>query len=195
MVLRSVLELVVGGVPLPHGLPNGDWYYRHAVRSEGPGPLDYQVVFDFLTYERAHGRTVSVVANPPLAAWDQWQPPMVRAHPGLHSKQCCSHVYEQGCGGRLVCHGTAAETAVRILLHGALLPRTKSTGRSGADLARAGTWGDPADYFEHVMFANGSCTAPEAVARSHQLNRDLVPTDLAPGFRPPFASSSTGRSW
>ncbi len=34
------------------------------------------------------------------------------------------------------------------------------------------------------MFANGSCTAPEAVAHSHRLQRDLIPTDLAPGYPP-----------
>ena len=181
---RSILELVVGGVPLPHGLANGDWHYRHAVRPEGAGPVDYQVVFDFLAYEEAHGRTVSVVADPSLAGWEEWIPPEVRPHPGIYPKQCCSHVYPQGCTGRLVCHGTAAKTAARILQHGALVPGTTASGRSAEELARAGTWGDPADYFEHVMFANGSCTAPEAVAHSHQLRRDLVPTDLVPGYPP-----------
>ncbi len=181
---RSVLELGAGGLPWPHGLSNGDWYYRHAVRPEGPSPVDYQAVVDFLGYERAHGRMVTVVADPPLAGWDQWRPPLARPHPGLYPKQCCSDVYGEGCGGRLVCHGTTAETAGRILRHGALVPATERTGRSGVELARGRTWGEPADYFEYVMFANGSCTAPEAVAYSHQLKRDLVPTDLTPGYPP-----------
>lgn len=183
-VQRSVLGLRAGGLPLPHGLPNGDWYYRHAVRREGPSPVDYQVVFDFLTYEKAHGRIVAVVADPPLTGWDQWKAPLVRPHPGLYPKQCCSHVYAEGCGGRLVCHGTSAATAARILGRGALVPATERTGRSGVELTRGGTRGEPADYFDYVMFTNGNCTAPEAVAYSHELKRDLVPSDLSPGYPP-----------
>ena len=52
------------------------------------------------------------------------------------------------------------------------------------ELVRGRTWGEPADYFEYVMFANGNCTAPEAVAYGHELKRDLVPTDLSPGYPP-----------
>ena len=35
------------------------------------------------------------------------------------------------------------------------------------------------------MLANGRCTAPEAVAFSRVVGRDLVPADLVAGYRPP----------
>jgi hypothetical protein len=34
------------------------------------------------------------------------------------------------------------------------------------------------------MLANGRCTAPEAVACSRALGRDLIPADLRPGYPP-----------
>jgi hypothetical protein len=65
-----------------------------------------------------------------------------------------------------------------------LRPATAVTGRTARDLAAASTWGDPADYFEHVMLANGRCTAPEAVAYSRVLGHDLTPSGLRPGYPP-----------
>jgi hypothetical protein len=44
--------------------------------------------------------------------------------------------------------------------------------------------GRAADYFEYVMLANGRCQAPEAVALSRSLGRDLVPSDLRSGYPP-----------
>jgi hypothetical protein len=181
---RSVLELRVGGLPLPHGGPDGAWRYRHAVRPDGPTPLDYQAVADFLAYEAAHGRHVDVVADPALSGWGTWRAPEVRPLPGAFPTQCCTHVYPGGCTAGLVCHGAPAAAAARILADGMLRPATAVTGRTARDLAAASTWGDPADYYEHVMLANGRCTAPEAVACSRVLGRDLIPADLRPGYPP-----------
>jgi hypothetical protein len=138
---RSVLELRVGGLPFPHGGPDGEWRYRHAVRPDGVTPLDRQAVADFLAYETWHGRPVDVVADPDLSGCSAWRAPEVRPDPGSFPVQCCTHVYPGGCG-------------------------------------------EPADYFEHVMRANGRCTAPEAVAYSRVLGRDLTPADLTPGYPP-----------
>jgi hypothetical protein len=181
---RSVLELRVGGLPFPHGGQDGEWRYRHAVRPDGPTPLDRQAITDFLAYETSHGRHVEVIADPALSGWAGWQAPRVRPDPGAFPTQCCTHVYPGGCAAALVCHGAPAETAARILADGALRPATAVTGRSARDLAAASTWGEPADYFEHVMLASGRCTAPEAVARSRALGRDLTPSDLRPGYPP-----------
>jgi hypothetical protein len=181
---RSVLELRRGGVPFPHGGLAGEWRYRHAVRPEGPTPLDSQAVADFHAYERAHGRAVEVVVDPDLGEWRDWPRAGRRVAPAEWPSQCCTHAYPDGCASPLVVHGTTAAAARSVLSARAIRPATEVTGRSGADLAPASTWGEPADYFEHVMLANGRCTAPEAVARSRALGRDLVPTDLAPGYPP-----------
>jgi hypothetical protein len=184
IVNRSVLELRVGGLPFPHGGQGGEWRYRHAVRPDGVTPLDKQAVSDFLDYERSHGRRTDVVADPALSGWEGWQAAAARPDPGAFPVQCCTHVYPGGCAADLVCHGAPATAAARILAGGALRPATAVTGRSARDLATASTWGEPADYFEHVMLANGRCTAPEAVACSRVLGRDLAPLDLSPGYPP-----------
>ena len=181
---RSVLELRAGGLPFPHGGLDGEWRYRHAVRPDGPTPLDHQAVADFLAYEAAHGRHVEVIADSALSGWEAWRSPATRPDLGAFSTQCCTHVYPEGCTAGLVCHGAPAGTAARILADGALRPATAVTGRRARDLADASTWGEPADYFEHVMLASGRCTAPEAVAWSRALRRDLTPSDLVPGYPP-----------
>lgn len=180
---RSVLELAVGGLPFPHGA-NGVWRYRHAVRPEGATPLDHQAVTDFLAYERAHGRTATVVADRVLSEWEAWPRAAARPRPGDFATQCCTHVYPDGCGVGLVCHGTPATVAPRVLAQGVLCSAVAATGRDRDDLAAKSTWGEPADYFEYVMLANGRCTAPEAVALSRVVGRDVVPSDLGAGYRP-----------
>ena len=170
----TVLELAVGGVPFPHAASDGTWRHRRAVRPAGPTVLDHQAVADFLAYERAHGRDVEVRAAPGLGDWRTWPLPAERARPDAAPTQCCTPDLPDGCGTDLVCHGTPAATAAVILTDGRLRPpRTRTS-----------TWGEPEDWFDHVMFANGRCTAPEAVAASRRTGRDLVPADLAPGYEP-----------
>ena len=149
------------------------------VRQTGSGPLA-----DFLAYERAHGRSVRVSADPAVSDWRSWQPPVERPAPGAFPIQCCTDVYSEGCSAELVCHGTTAAVAAQALAEGRLRSAVSATGRSPHALAAAGTWGEPPDYFEHVMLANGRCTAPEAVAHSRRLGRDLVPFDLKAGYPP-----------
>lgn len=180
----SVLELRRGGTPFPHGGRTGEWRYQHAVRPDGPTPLDHQAVVDFLCYERAHLRDVVVIADDDLADWPDWQAPGARPSPASWPSQCCSYAYTDGCGADLVCHGAPLRGALGIAETGMLLPATTLTGSSSTHLAAGSSWGEPADYFEHVMFANGRCTAPEAVAYSRLLGRDLVPSDLDPGYPP-----------
>ena len=180
----STLELAVGGLPYPHGREDGSWAYRHAVRPEGHSAIDAQSVADFIAYETAHGREVSVTADPELADWETWSPPSERVAPGAFAIQCCTHAYPEGCGSSLVCHGAPSSVASRILEDGVLLSASQATGRDGSALAAESTWGEPADYFDHVMLANGRCTAPEAVALSRALKRDLEPLDLRPGYPP-----------
>lgn len=179
-----MLELRVGGLPFPHGGPDGEWRYRHAVWREGPTDLDRQAVADFLDYEEANGRTVAVIVDPALSDWREWGRPAVRPVPGSCPTQCCSHVYSEGCSALLMCHGAPVSALADILDQGVLRASTTLTGRTGQDLSGSSSWGEPPDYFDYVMLANGRCLAPEAVALSRLVGRDLVPADLSPGYPP-----------
>jgi hypothetical protein len=127
---------------------------------------------------------VHVVADPGLAGWRTWPAVAQRPNPVDFLTQCCTHVYPGGCTARLVCHGTPPAAAAGVLEEGALRSAVAVTGTRAAELAAASTWGEPPDYFEHVMLANGRCTAPEAVAASRASGRDLVPADLKAGYVP-----------
>lgn len=182
--MRSTLELRIGGLPHPHGVAGG-WRYRHAVGPDGATDADRQAVADFMKYEEAQGRVVSVVTDTSLDSWDRWGVPRCRPEPGMWPTQCCTHVYPAGCGRvGLVCHGTPSAFLEQILLQGRLRSRQSLTGRSPEKLAAESSWGEPPDYFRYVMLANAACTAPEAVALSRVLGRDLVPSDLGPGYPP-----------
>ncbi|MHB1445034.1 MAG: hypothetical protein ACYCTI_03520 [Acidimicrobiales bacterium] len=173
--MRSTLELRVGGLPYPRGDGKG-WRYRHAIRPEGVSVLDHQAVADFMDYETVNGRVVTVIADPELDDWHSWGRPAVRPVPGSQPIQCCTHVYPDCCGSApLVCHGAPSGTVAAILAAGALRSSARLTGMRPEALAARSTWGEPPDYFCHVMFANPRCTAPEAVAHSRTLGRDLVP--------------------
>ena len=182
--MRSTLELRIGGLPYPHGEAGG-WRYRHALRPEGVSDADRQVVVDFVAYEAIHGRAVSVIADAALDSWKHWGSPASRPVPGSWPTPCCTHVYPAGCGQLgLLCHGTPVAALEAILKQGRLRSSESLTGRSPESLAANSTWGEPADYFRFVMLANAACTAPEAVALSRVLGRDLVPSDLHAGYPP-----------
>jgi hypothetical protein len=125
-----------------------------------------------------------VLADDRLSGWDTWRSPTDRPSPCAFPTQCCADAYPDGCGAPLVCHGAPAAVAGEILGRGALLAASAVTGRAGTQLAAQSTWGEPPDSFDHVMLANGRCRAPEAVACSRSLGRDLVPADLRPGYPP-----------
>lgn len=184
MRAKSLLRVTVGGLPEAHGTPTGEWHYRHAVRPEGVTPLDHEAVADFIGYEQSHGRDVSVVCDPELSDWADWPVPATRVSPHALATQCCSQVFPAGCGSQLVCHGTTAEAASRILAEGKLRCAVDATGRGAEELAATSPWGEPPDYFEHIMFADGRCLAPEAVAHSRRVGHDLVPADLVAGYPP-----------
>ncbi len=124
----SVLELAVGGLPLPHGGPDGEWRYRHAVRPDGPSPLDHQVVADFLSYERAHGRRVTVVADERLSP-EHVAAPIPAAEPRVFPNAVLHRHLRRRVRIAPCLSRRAGAVAVEILGRGALLAATAVTGR------------------------------------------------------------------
>jgi len=158
-VMRSTLELRVGGLPLPRGDGRG-WHYRHAIRPEGVTVLDRQAVTDFMEYETANGREVSVTADPELAEWPSWRCPVDRPVPGSQPIQCCTHVYPDGCGSPpLVCHGAPLEAVAAILAGGTLRSSVSLTGMTPEALAARVPGGN------RLTTSATSCSPPAGVPR------------------------------
>ena len=194
--LHSTLELAVGGVPLPRGEPDGSWRYRHAVRPEGPTSLDRQAVADFVAYETAHGRTVRVVADPALADWRSWKQPARRGYLPPRSQASAAPTSTSMDADPSSCVTARRRPSPRRswAMAGFVQP-PRSRVATAERCPRRAPGVSPPDYFDHVMFANGRCTAPEAVASSRVLGRDLVPADLDAATRPRCASTWRGRRW
>ena len=102
----------------------------------------------------------------------------------LERRRCCASYHSGGCDPTLVCHAAPLSVAQEIVVTGAILSRSVLTAAPPEAVARTSSWGEPADYFEYVMLANGNCVAPDAVAASRQSGRDLVPDDLRDGWHP-----------
>ena len=87
----------------------------------------------------------------------------------------CTACKQGGCMTKFLCHTSSAENAVRILTGGSLLSATKVFGKSGDDLVSdvRNAAGDPADYFEYIMFTWGNCFAGDNLVVERNLAKKL----------------------
>ena len=86
----------------------------------------------------------------------------------------------------LLCHGTDAETAAHIVRSGRILSARRAREESTEVLVSQprNAAGDPADYFDYVMFAAGNCPGPDKLV--YERTCGYVPSwdDFAAGFQP-----------
>ena len=192
----------------------GDTSLRHYkyTFSDYPHPdaRDLHDLNAYCLYELAQGRRVAIwvedeeVRRGVVASLDAFFAPGVRdvdgfiadamrsqrervlALPAVDKITRCRFCEARGCMTGLLCHGTDPETAARIIRSGRILSARRARGESTAVLVGEprNAAGDPADYFDYVMFAAGNCPGPDKLV--YERMRGHVPSwdDFAADFQP-----------
>ena len=103
--------------------------------------------------------------------------------------ECTACPYRRGCETAYVCHTTDVNAAESILRGGKLLSAVRARGCSAETLMRESrnAAGDPADYFDYIMFAWGNCQAGDRLVTERTLGRfptaEELEHALIPGVR------------
>ena len=151
---------------------SGLWCYIRPLADEAnPLSNELQRITDFVNYETAHNRTVTIWIGYPkleniIIQAALAKPPKLEKRKASDDPLCC-HPYHDGCLGELACHAAPLEAAVQIFKSGKLLTRSASTNKPITDITKEmRRWGqpDPPDYFDYICLANGNCVAPDIVA-------------------------------
>ena len=100
--------------------------------------------------------------------------------------ECAACRYRKGCVTEYVCHTTSLENAIKIFASGSLLSAIKARNVSVEELMKEGrnAAGDPADYFEYIMFSWGNCQAGDRLVMERNLKRFPNDEDLSIYFNP-----------
>ena len=123
----------------------------------------------FLDYEKRHGRkteikcedrNISCAVNDAIACPESVEDARLPAK--ITECTACKH---RGCLTEFVCHTASLAHAKKILLCGKLLSAVKAYEKSAAELVlnKRNAAGDPADYFDYIMFAWGNCVAGDSL--------------------------------
>ena len=160
--------------------------------SRFPDITDWEIqnILDFIRYEEDNGRTCGIEAPPDvlraIGAYRASGRYGRRITPPGKITECTACPTYRGCMTDLVCHTSPLENAVRILDCGSLLSpvlaRKKTAEQLRAEKRNAA--GDPADYFDYIMFAWGNCQAGDRLVMERKLGRFPDEKDLGAGFTP-----------
>jgi hypothetical protein len=103
-----------------------------------------------------------------------------------HELTHCGGCQEKKCITDLVCHVASVTDAETILKSGVILSACKARNKSGQELAieQRNAAGDPADYFEYVMFTFGNCTAGDRLVMERALGAFPTQEELTRQFSP-----------
>jgi hypothetical protein len=192
----------------------GDTSLRHYkyTFSDYPHPdaRDLHDLNAYCLYELAHGRRVAILVEDEgvrrvvVASLDAFFAPgaqdvdgfiadamrsqrkRVLALPPVAKVTRCRFCEARGCMTELLCHGTDVETAAHIIRSGRILSARRARAESTEVLVSEprNAAGDPADYFDYVMFAAGNCPGPDKLV--YERICGYVPSwdDFAADFQP-----------
>ena len=146
-------------------------------------PWELKKLLVFMDYEKQHGRQTEIMCenNEILSAVkNAVANPETVENAVLPSKITeCTACKQHGCLTRFVCHTAEIENAKKILSSGKLLSALKASGRTVDELIfdKRNAAGDPADYFDYIMFAWGNCIAGDSlvIERGFVKNHDRLP--------------------
>jgi len=172
---------------------DGVYYF---VLSEYPriSPWELKKLLAFMDYENLHGRgEIEIICentDVPAAINNAIAHPEVleSASPPAKITECTA-CKQHGCLTEFVCHTATIENAKKILSSGKLLSAVKAFGKTADELVldKRNAAGDPADYFDYIMFAWGNCQAGDRLVVERLLDRlpdeDDVEKNFTPGVR------------
>jgi hypothetical protein len=175
-----------------------------------PDPRDLHDLSAYCLYELAQGRRVAIWVEdeevrqvvaaslnaffaPGVQDVDEFvadamrsQRERVLALPAVDKITRCRFCEARGCMTDLLCHGTDVEMALRIIRSGRMLSARRAREEPTAMLVSEprNAAGDPADYFDYVMFAAGNCPGPDKLV--YERTRGYMPSwyDFAADFQP-----------
>ena len=132
-------------------------------------PWELKKLLTFMDYEQRHGRQTEIIcvdADILKAVNNAIARPETVENAMLPAKITeCTACKQHGCLTEFICHTAAFENAKKILSSGKLLSAVKAFGKTADELVldiRNGA-GDPADYFDYIMFAWGNCQAGDSL--------------------------------
>lgn len=161
--------------------------------SRYPAITDWEkrTLVEFVDYERANGRDCAIECEDAALLTEVHaalaEPEKYRhvPRPALIT-ECTACPVRKGCVTEFVCHTAPPENAVNILRTGRLLSAVKARGVPVETLMaeKRNAAGDPADYFNYVMFAWGNCQAGDRLVMERKLGRFPDEQDLSVDFTP-----------
>lgn len=153
-------------------------------------PWELKKLLAFIDYEKRYGRKTEIVCEDEeilTAVNNAVARPETVENALLPTKITeCTYCKQNGCLTRFVCHTATIENAKKIFTIGKLLSAIKAFNTSGDELIldKRNAAGDPADFFEYIMFAWGNCQAGDRLVMERNLGREPSEYDLGKGFTP-----------
>ena len=189
--IDSLLVLAESRTPFMVRTESGLWCIIKPLADPlAPLPAELAGISDFMSYERAQGRTAGVWIEyegaPVLAPYIRTCTPLAPEDRPLPDNLLCCRPYRDGCSGELLCHGTPVNALDLILESGELKSKEKLSGMSEEELASYAreNVGDPSDYYHYVCLGNGNCVAPDLVVASRREHRFVGAEEVDKNFYP-----------
>lgn len=153
-------------------------------------PWELKKLLAFIDYEKLYNRNTEIICEDKiiLSAIKN-----AVAHPETFKDVSppekiteCTYCNQNGCLTRFVCHTATIENAKKILESGKLLSAVKAFNKPANELIsdKRNAAGDPADFFEYIMFAWGNCQAGDRLVMERIRGRSPNDNDLGKDFTP-----------
>lgn len=138
-------------------------------------PWELKKLLAFMNYEKCHNRETEIICEDIAimkAVTNAVNHPETIENALLPAKITgCTACKQHGCLTEFVCHTATVENAKKILSCGKLLSAVKAFGKTADELVmdKRNAAGDPADYFDYIMFTWGNCIASDRLVMERNL--------------------------
>ena len=187
--IESLIVIQEKDVPFPSSQAKGLWCYVRPVNNINKLSIfEKNRIYDFIDYEFYHKRSVGIYINSEQKntielLLSQIQNINNKERSSPDDEQCCQP-FQKGCKGKIVCHGTTLENFKKMLIDMELKSKRSLDEDVNQEYSRKENVGDPEEFINYIMFANGNCVAPEFVIESRRQNRFLLSDEVLNKFYP-----------